>query len=192
MDFLSCADSSLFRSVFRPRLKSWSFSSSKATILLVSTKNRDLWPLTTAEVRDSWTHCQIWLAENYKNNFLRMLINWDWPEVLILVLTKGIVGSGDEDESWLVGFMHIPRSWCLPKVKRALETSWVKLENLSYEQSLFFLTVRREWSRIVTMHESWRRGDAKKASRVTRLASSFRTSIFIAPFSADYKKKGVT
>ena len=59
------------------------FWSPEAMILLVSIKNRDLWPFSTPEVRDLRTHCQIWqirLAENYRNNFLRMLKNWDWPE----------------------------------------------------------------------------------------------------------------
>ena len=63
------------------------FSSPEAVILLVCTKSRDLWGLPTPEVRDSRTHCQIWqiwLAENYRKNFLCMLRNWDWPEVLIL------------------------------------------------------------------------------------------------------------
>ena len=64
-----------------------SFSSPEAGILLVSTDSRDLWPVPTPEVRNSQTHCQIWqiwLAENYRKNLLRMLRNWDWPEVLIL------------------------------------------------------------------------------------------------------------
>ena len=64
------------------------FSSPETAILLVSTKNRDLWPLPTSEVRDSRTHCliwQVWLAENYRKTFLRMLKNWDWPEISILV-----------------------------------------------------------------------------------------------------------
>ena len=45
------------------------FFSPESTILLVSTKDRDLWPATTPEVRNSRTHCQIWqiwLAENTK------------------------------------------------------------------------------------------------------------------------------
>ena len=62
-------------------------SSPGAAILLVSTKNRDLWPPPTPEIRDSRTHCQIWqiwLAQNYRKTFLRMLKNWDWPEFSIL------------------------------------------------------------------------------------------------------------
>ena len=35
------------------------FSSPEATILLVSTKNRDLWPVPTPEVRESRTSRQI-------------------------------------------------------------------------------------------------------------------------------------
>ena len=36
------------------------FSSPESTFLLVSTKDRDLWPAPTPEVRNSRTHCQIW------------------------------------------------------------------------------------------------------------------------------------
>jgi len=64
-----------------------SFSSLEATLLLVSTKNCDLWEGPTPEVRDAWTsrHCahsqsqvwQIWLTENTKRLLCACThINW--------------------------------------------------------------------------------------------------------------------
>ena len=40
-------------------LEGWLFSSSEAAIVLVSTKDRDLWQDPTPEVRDSRTHCSL-------------------------------------------------------------------------------------------------------------------------------------
>ena len=62
------------------------FSFPEAAILLVCARNRDLWPLPKPEVRDSRTHFQIWqtwLAEKHRTSTLRMLRNWERPEVSI-------------------------------------------------------------------------------------------------------------
>ena len=61
-------------------------SSPEPTILLVCARDRDLCPPPTPDVRDSRTHCQIWqiwLVDNYRTSTLRMLINWERPEVSI-------------------------------------------------------------------------------------------------------------
>ena len=91
------------------------FLSPEAAILFVSTKNRDLWPLPKPEVRDSRTHCQIWqtwLAENYRKNFLRMLRNWDWPEVSVLGADQKDRGLWDENELQLVSLAEaLPTNW---------------------------------------------------------------------------------
>ena len=75
-----------------------SFSSPEATLLLVSTKNRDLWPSPTPEVRDSWTtrhsaHVQSQVRTNLIGSGLDLLClqshsktecHWRKPEVAIL------------------------------------------------------------------------------------------------------------
>ena len=78
---------------------SWTFSSPEAALLLVSTKNRDLWPSPTPEVRDSRTSrhsahvqsqvWQIWLVLVsiycvYKAIQKRNQCRWTRPEVAIL------------------------------------------------------------------------------------------------------------
>ena len=67
-------------------LKGRPFLPPEPTILLASTKDRDLWPAPTPEVRDSRTHCQIWQLwlSGQKSRFL--------------VLTKRIAASGDENK----------------------------------------------------------------------------------------------
>ena len=70
-----------------PLVWSETFSSPEAAILLVSTKDRDLWPAPRPEVRESRTHCQIWqicLAENPKQVFCACSKNRLRPEVSLL------------------------------------------------------------------------------------------------------------
>ena len=88
-----------------------SFSSPEAALLLVSTKNHDLWPSPTPEVRDSRTSChsahaqsrvwQIWLVlvsiycvyKAIQNRNVVGLSQRSW----FLVLTKRSAASGDEN-----------------------------------------------------------------------------------------------
>ena len=87
------------------------FSSPEAALLLVSTKNRDLWPSPTTEVRDSRTsrhsaHAQsqvwqIWLVLVsincvYKSIQNRNVVGPD-QRSRFLVLTKRSAASGDEN-----------------------------------------------------------------------------------------------
>ena len=83
-------------------LKTWNFpfgwsetaTGSFSSLLLVSTKNRDLWEGPTPEVRDSRTSChfihahsQVWqilLAENTKRLLCACSENWTVSEVAIL------------------------------------------------------------------------------------------------------------
>ena len=65
------------------------FLSPQPTILLVCARDWHLWLSPAPEVRDSQTHCQIWLirqtwlAKKFKASTLRMLRNWERPEVSI-------------------------------------------------------------------------------------------------------------
>ena len=74
-----------------------SFSSPEAALLLVSTKNRDLWPSPTMEVSDSWTsrhsahaQSQVWQIWLVLVSIYCLQIHskpecrWTWPEVAIL------------------------------------------------------------------------------------------------------------
>ena len=102
-----------------------SFSSPEATLLLVSTKNRDLWPSPTPKVRDSRTSrhsahvqsqvWQIWLVLVsiyciYKANQKRNVVGLG-QRSRFLVLTKRSAASGDEN-----GFQL--------KIKEAMHILW--------------------------------------------------------------------
>ena len=79
----------------------------EAVHLLISTKNSDLWPGPTPEVRDSWTFrhsahaqsqvCQIWLAENTKRILCACSKSRVRPEVAILGAAKKSAASGNEN-----------------------------------------------------------------------------------------------
>ena len=82
------------------------FLSPEAAILLISTKNWDLWKIPTPEVFDLWTHCQIWqiwLAENYRKNFLHMLKNFG--------LARGLCSWCRPKGSGLWGREFVSSSW---------------------------------------------------------------------------------
>ena len=83
------------------------FSSPEAAILLVSTKNRDLWQAQTLEVRDLETHYiksgkSDWLKiqNEYSAVTLKKLAPARCLNFSILVLTKRIMVSGDKNEKF--------------------------------------------------------------------------------------------
>ena len=81
---------------YRTRHVRLAFSSPEAALLLVSTKNRDLWPGPTPEVRDSRTSGHSAHAQSLTNligsglNLLclqshsKLECCWTWPEFAIL------------------------------------------------------------------------------------------------------------
>ena len=118
------------------------FSSPEAALLLVSTKNRDLWPSPTPEVRDSRTSrhsahvqsqvWQIWLVVVsiycvYKAIQKRNVVCLG-QRSRFLVLTKRSAASEDENGQSRTqsprAFCSAPRhvSWCWPKGTWALGT----------------------------------------------------------------------
>ena len=107
----------LFRSVTNRRLVSsahallvhlFAFSFPEAALLLVSTKNRDLWPGPTAEVCDSRTsrhsaHAQSRLTNLIGSGFNLLCLQshlkpGQWSR--FLVLTKKCAASGDENDAF--------------------------------------------------------------------------------------------
>ena len=91
--------------------------SSETTILLISTKNRDLWPVPKPEVCESRTNhqiWQIWLAENTERVLWACSTNWDQPEVSILRADQKDRGLGTRmQETWnksTFSYFNIPPS----------------------------------------------------------------------------------
>ena len=141
--FKTCANTNNWKTLL---VRSLSFSSPEAALLLVSTKNRDLWPSPTPEVRDSRTsrhsahvQSQVWqmwlvLVSIYcvykalqKRNAVG-LGQRSW----FLVLTKRSAASGDENGSLWIAF--------LPDFLRRL---WIKM-------SLFLSRFTKGYWEVVT------------------------------------------
>ena len=82
-----------------------SFLFPEAALLLVSTKNRDLWEGPAPEVRDSRTShqiWQIWLAENIQNEYSAHAQKIGPSQrSRFLVLTNRSAASGDENDNAL-------------------------------------------------------------------------------------------
>ena len=89
----------------RKRFPSNSFPSPKAALLLVSTKNYDLWLGSTSKVRDSWTSRQIWqirLVENTKRILYASWENRVSPELSIPSQARRVMRFGDVLLSYLM------------------------------------------------------------------------------------------
>ena len=83
------------------------FSSPEAALLLVSTKNRDLWPSPTPEVRDSRTSRHSAQVQSDKSD-------WFWSQSI--VFTKPFKNGMPLDQA------RGRDSWCCPKGARPLGT----------------------------------------------------------------------
>ena len=125
------------------------FSSPEAALLLVSTKNRDLWPYPTTEVRNSRTSCrsvhalsqvwQIWLVLVTIYCVYKSIQNWNvvgpGQRSRFLVLTKRSAASGDENDPVAVLFFF----FAILPVSATLE--W-KLRHMSFNAVFYCVWMR--------------------------------------------------
>ena len=76
------------------------------------------------------------------------------------------------------------------RYKTSVENGMFRSE-IDYEQPLFFLIVRQEWSEKMVTRESWgEAGQGEQACSTRPNSASFARPYFFVPFSTYYKKIG--
>ena len=156
----------------------WAFSSPEAALLLVSTKNHDLWPGPIAEVRNSWTsrhsaHAQsqvwqIWLVLVsiycvYKSIQTEMLLDlargcgsWCWPKGVWPLGTRIKCEKFNTEIGFFKNTFGEEAFWCVHCIRNLAHTVYFGQQNTPSWLLLHTIWwIRKSWQWIDGLCSWW-------------------------------------